>query len=398
MKLAALLATALAVGCKGAPARDEPTPNAREPAAPGAQVALDPPAERETWPELAGLPRVDPLRVISLPARRDVPRFEVGGPAMVGDLAVVASSQFGFAAVDVRRGQLVWTKPAGRHVAPPLATADAIYLIGDCLTAPELPDGELLLGCLRVVTPVGTDRAYLAIRGRTARVGAFAASAGSQQVWPAERGIVWRRGDLAVAVDAVSGAATPASAAAPPLEVRHGERRWQVTLSEDGQLDARGEPPWRARQTYGALVGAVYLPGQSPMVRVTHAERLGDRPAVMVTDLDATGSLGSQTSISPAPGIGLVGHACSTVGDVALAVRLDTSLERHYIAGYAANAMLVWTYPLPRVPRPDPVGVAMTADAVVVFHDGDTLTVLPEVSAPPTAPGAVRAASENPTP
>ena len=38
---------------------------------------------------------------------------------------------------------------------------------------------------------------------------------------------------------------------------------------------------------------------------------------------------------------------------------------------------------------PDPVGVAIAPDAVVVFHDGDTLTILPELSAPPTAPGAV---------
>jgi hypothetical protein len=50
------------------------------------------------------------------------------------------------------------------------------------------------------------------------------------------------------------------------------------------------------------------------------------------------------------------------------------------------------------MPRPDPVGIALTRDAVVVFHDGDTLTVLPELSAPPTAPGAVKAPSENATP
>ena len=102
--------------------------------------------------------------------------------------------------------------------------------------------------------------------------------------------------------------------------------------------------------------------------------------------------------MSPAPGIGLIGHAIDSVGDVALAVRLDRSLERDYIAGYAANALLMWTYPLPRVPRADPVGIAIAPDAVVVFHDGDTFTVLPELSAPPTAPGAVRPPSENATP
>jgi hypothetical protein len=98
------------------------------------------------------------------------------------------------------------------------------------------------------------------------------------------------------------------------------------------------------------------------------------------------------------PGIGLVGHAIDSVGDVALAVRLDTSLEREYIAGYAANALLVWVYPLPQMKRADPIGAAVAPDAVVVFHDGDTITVLPELSAPPTAPGAVKAPLENATP
>ena len=79
--------------------------------------------------------------------------------------------------------------------------------------------------------------------------------------------------------------------------------------------------------------------------------------------------------------------------NVAFAVRLDTSLERDFIAGYATNALLIWTYQLPRIPRADPVGIAIAHDAVVVFHDGDTFTVLPELSAPPTAPGAVRTPS-----
>jgi hypothetical protein len=55
-------------------------------------------------------------------------------------------------------------------------------------------------------------------------------------------------------------------------------------------------------------------------------------------------------------------------------------------------------YPLPETPRADPVGVALADDAVVVFHDGDTVTILPELSSPPTAPGAARGPSENATP
>jgi hypothetical protein len=98
------------------------------------------------------------------------------------------------------------------------------------------------------------------------------------------------------------------------------------------------------------------------------------------------------------PGIALLGWGASAVGDVAIAVRLDRSLRRDFIAGYAVNAMVRWVYPLPEQPRPDPVGVAVASDAVIVFHDGDTVTILPELSAPPTAPGAAKAASRNPTP
>ena len=128
------------------------------------------------------------------------------------------------------------------------------------------------------------------------------------------------------------------------------------------------------------------------------AGRHRNRPELLLFDIDATGSLNSQVSTNPAPGIGLIGHAIDSVGDVALAVRLDTSLERDYIAGYAANGLLMWTHRLPHMPRADRVGIAIAHDAVVVFHDGDTFTVLPELSAPPTAPGAVRMPSENATP
>jgi hypothetical protein len=350
------------------------------------------------WPELAGLPTVAPVRVIALPARPDVPRFTVGGPVLAGDVAIVSSSQFGFAAVDFRRGQLAWTKPAGPHVAPPQVVDGSVILIGECVNPPDIADGETLLGCMRVVTPTGADEAYFAIRGRTKAVAAFTAASGEQHVDKSERGVVWRRGEAAVAIDTTTGVATPTAAREPPVIIRDKDRTWRVRRTDEGFITAEGKPSWRTERAYSALLGAVYLPEQTPMVRVASAIRHGDRPELLLFDIDATGSLNGQVSLSPAPGIGLVGHAISSVGDVALAVRLDTSLERDYIAGYAANALLVWTYPLPRVPRPDPVGIAIAHDAVVVFHDGDTFTVLPELSAPPTAPGAVKAPSQNTTP
>jgi hypothetical protein len=355
-------------------------------------------ADTAPWPELAKLPSVEPVRVISLPARPDVPRFTVGGPVIVGDLAVVSSSQFGFIAVDFRRGQIAWTKPAGAYVAPPQISDGNVVLIGSCANAPEVGASETLLGCMRVVTPAGADVAYLAIRGKAKLVAEFAASTGTQHVDRHDKSITWRRGDAAVVIDTVTGIATPTSADAPPVVVTYKEKTWRVRQLDDGYLVAEGTPPWKSERPYTKLLGAVYLPGQSPMIRASSATMHEGKPELLLFDIDATGSLAGQVSLHPAPGIGLIGHAIDPVGNVALAVRLDKSLERDYVAGYAANALLMWTYVLPRVPRPDPIGVAIAQDAVVVFHDGDTFTVLPELSAPPTAPGAVRAPSENATP
>ncbi len=393
MKRLALLLIVAASGCKSKqPRRDDAAPVT---AARDAAVAV---ASDAPWPELAGLPATDAVRVIALPARPDVPRFTVGGPVLAGDIAIVSSSQFGFIAVDFRRGQLAWTRPAGPHVAPPQVTGGNVILIGDCINPPEVGEREALLGCMRVVTPTGADEAYFAIHGTAKAVASFAAAAGAQHVDATDDGVVWRRGDQAVAIDITTGVATPTAAGEPPIVITYHGQTWRVRRDDEGIIIADGKPPWRTRGSYTALLGAVHIPDQAPMVRMARAIRHRGTPELMVLDVDATGSLNGQVSLNPAPGIGLIGHAISSVGDVALAVRLDTSLERDYIAGYAANGLLMWTYPLPRMPRADPVGIAMAPDAVVVFHDGDTFTVLPELSAPATAPGAVRAASENATP
>jgi hypothetical protein len=370
------------------------------------------------WPELEELPRTRPARVVMLPTRPDVPRFSVGGPAIAGDVAVVASSQFGFVAVDWRRGAIAWTKPAGLHVAPPLATEAGVMLVGDCFNPPELPAGERLLGCLRVVTPAGTDQAYMAIRGKPAAVEPFAAEPGPQALWEAPprasgepvgedargkivRALRWRRGARAVTVDPLTGVATPAETAEPPpLVVEHRARRWEIEHT-DGKIAARARPRgpvvWSTENRYTALLGVVWQEDAVPMIRIATLAAGGDAPRVRVIDMDATGSLRSASARSM-PGLALLGWGTSPVGDAALAIRLDRSLRRDFIAGYAASAMVMWVHPLPEQLRPDPVGVAVAPDAVIVFHDGDTLTILPEPSSPPTAPGAGRAPSRNPTP
>ncbi len=398
------LAAAIALAACGRRApREAPSP---EPAAPGdggAAVIADAAA---AWPELEQLPRVEPERVVLLPVKPDVPRFSVGGPVIAGDVAVVASSQFGFAGVDWRRGAIAWSRPAGLHVAPPAVVEGGVALVGDCFSPPAIPEGERLLGCLRVVTPAGAELAYMAIRGKPAAVEAFAAEPGAQALWyepPREPGapgaLRWRRGERAVTVDLMSGAAAPVAALEPPpLVVEHGARRWEIE-QDDGKIVARarrgGPVLWSTDNPYTAVVGVVWQQDSAPMIRIA---TLSDRgPYVRVIDMDATGSRNTANA-RPMPGIAVLGWSASPVGDVAIAIRLDRSLRRDFIAGYAASAMVMWVHALPELPRPDPVGVAVTPDAVVVFHDGDTLTILPELSAPPTAPGAGRAPSRNPTP
>jgi hypothetical protein len=388
-----MLAFAGACRSKRTAPRDDTVPPPRGDAGPAQDAGvLDAPGP---WPALAAFPVVEPVRVIALPARPDVPRFDVGGPVIAGDVAVVSSSQLGFAAIDWRRGTLVWTKPAGLHVAPPVVKAGSAILIGDCENPPEVPD--TLLGCLRVVTAAGQDESYAAIHGK--RVEPFARSPGPQEVWlDGERAVRWRRGEQAVSIDLVTGVATPGPTDAPPVHVVYRTHAWDITRTPD-RIIARehGKLAWQTQHPYTALLGAVYLAELAPMVRVTSVGAFGGLAELNLLDIDATGSLHGQAAF-PVPAIGTLGYAIDAVGDTAIAVRMDTSLRHDFIAGYAATALLAYVYPLPEVPRADPVGVAIASDAVLVFHDGDTFTVLPELSSPPTAPGTPKQPSRNPTP
>jgi hypothetical protein len=399
----AVLVAALAVaalGCKHrgrATPDDAPRPIADDAARPAARDAGIDATAAGAWPELADLPRATARRVIALPARPDQPRFDVSGPVIVGDVAIVASSQFGFVAVDWRHGVVAWAKPTGLRVAPPLAHGGGAVLIAACLGAPEVPAGEALLGCVRVVTATGGDQGYLAIHGQGLTT--FLGAAGTQDVWArGEREVGWRRGEAAVAVDLLTGVARALLGGPPPLAVTYRGGRWDYAI-EDDVIVARqaGREAWRSRGRANALLGAVYLADQTPMLRFARIGAFGGVPEVNVLDIDATGSMHGQAAF-PVPGIGLLGFGTSPEGDVAIAVRLDRSIQRDFIAAYASTAQRMWVYPLPEVPRADLIGVAIAPDAVVVFHDGDTVTVLPELSPPPTAPGAPSGAWRNPTP
>ena len=367
--------------------------------------AADAAPDAGTWTQLAELPVVHAVRTVMLPSRPDRPRFDVVGPAILGDIAVVGSSQLGFAAVDWRRGALVWTKATGSRLAPPVVDGDDFVLISECLSAPDVPDRDQLLGCLRSVTVTGQDQAFIAIHGEAAAVEAFSHAAGTQDVWLEGNSVRWRRGDQAVSIDVMSGIARPAATAPPPLAITYKDRHWDIDQIE-GTLVARaqGKIAWRTERPYGPLLGSVWLRQQPPMVRTVSIGGRAGEQELRLNDLDVSGSMNGAVSLDTVPGIGLLAHATSPVGDVALVVRLDKTLKHDFIAGYAANALLQWVYPLPETTRVDPIGIAIGLDAkrapeaVVAFYDGDTVTILPELSAPPTTPGAVRGPSENATP
>lgn len=395
MRGALAVALVAMLGCKSK-RKDAPPPQA------GRDAASEPDAIAKPWPELDGYPVIDAVRSFAVPSRQDVPRYDVGGPILVDDLAILASSQFGFLAVDWRTGQVAWSKPAGPHVAPPVRWGASLALVGDCLAPPAVPAGELLLGCLRVVTKTGADEAYLAIRGKPGTLGGFEDAVGPQALYAVGDTLRWTRGEAAVSIDPLTGLARRSAQGRPPIVVEHDGKRWDIehvdgklVATQDGKPSAAGS--WKTDHEYTALLGVVHLHRMSPLVRFINVRMFGGQPQIHLHDMDATGSMHG-TFARPLPGIALLGWAVSPIGDAALAVRMDTSLRRDFVAGYASTAQLLWVWPLPETPRADPVGVAVAEDAVVVFHDGDTLTILPEVSAPPTAPGAGGVPSDSATP
>ncbi|HEY0255153.1 MAG TPA: hypothetical protein VGC41_26680, partial [Kofleriaceae bacterium] len=331
--------------------------------APPHHVAID--AAPSEWPLLDRFTKIEPTHVVSLPTRTTVPRFDTGGPATTNGVAVVSSSQFGFIGIDYRDGKILWTKPSGIHVAPPLARDGHFILVGECEQPPVMKPGQTLLGCLRTVTPTGGDQGFVAIHGSNVRE--FADEPGPQKLWANGEKLVWKRGEKAVTFDMLDGLATPSPITEPAIDVHLKDKTWSIVHAEDGTVQAtqKGKPSWHTERSYTELVGSITIPDQGPMVRVVNAGRYAGVPELNVFDIDATGTLNGQVAI-PTPGIGLVGHAVNAIGDTVLAVQLDRRLDHHFIVGYAANALLMWVYPLPVVQRADPVGLSVAPDAVVV--------------------------------
>lgn len=341
------------IACKARPAgvvHDDAAPATREPLL---DAAPDP---------LAAYPQVDALRTLAIPTTK--PRGDEVGPTIAGDLAIVGASGFGFAAIDYARGAVAWTKPAGARLAPPLVHDGNVLLVSDCERYTPVPDGEALLGCLRVVTTTGADVSFVPIHGKG--LDAFAADDGPQALYPDLR---WVRGAHAVTIDVFTGAARTARATPPPIEVVSRGKRFHIT-QEDGRIVARGTVPWRTEHRYTAVTGVVTTDG-APLLRIVNLGAYGGVPEAHVIDMDATGSLHAAVA-RPTPAHALLGFATNERTALALRGEID------FVAGYARNARLVYVHALPRGTRTR-VGVAVTDEGVVVFHDGDRITVLPEI-------------------
>jgi hypothetical protein len=385
---AALAALALLASCR---CGDRPAAGGDAARPIDAASAIDA-APPPSWPALASFPVAEPAVTVALPARADVPRFDVHGPVVIGDVAVVAASPVGFAAIALPTGRVIWTRPAGARVAPPLAVGAAIILVGDCPDDVASPAGELLLGCLTQVDAArGTDLGAAIVRGVRGDVEAFAAAPGPSRLRATGDGaLLWQRGEHAVTVALATGRATPAPPIVDRAELTYAGATWrwavegEVLVARDGADQER----WRFGRRVAALLGAFAAePPQVPVVRAVVASTREGQGVFSIIDIDGTS--GSQGSAAhPVPGIQVLTTGFGPHGVTVLAVRLDTSLTRDYIAAFDGNGLLLWVWPLPEQARPDAVGIALDAARVVVFHDGDRLSVLPLTWENPTAPAA----------
>lgn len=377
-----VVAALLIAGCHG-----KATPAAKPAPRDAATAVAVQDAAPDVWPELADLPVVEPVAEFAVPIAPKVPRRSLVGPVVLGDVAVVGSSQIGFAALDWHTGAVVWRRTTGSRVAPPLVHGDGVLVVGDCEHAAIPRTGEAIAGCWWVVAGDGSDLAAGHFAGPEPVVAPFLAATGDAALTPVDdHRIVWTRGDAALEVDLDTDRAAATHAHPPAAIARYKNREFDIAIDPaSGALvahDPTGAEQWRVLTKFAAIVGV--LPGESyeaPMVRVVNLHGASGKGFVDVIDIDATGSTRGQAG-TIVPGVALLGHAfLPTPGDTALAIALDAAGDRAYIAAHDGRGNLAWVSPLAEGPRADPVGLAFTDDrSVLVFHDGDRLTVLPPVA------------------
>lgn len=328
---------------------------------------------------LAGLPRAAPRWTVTLPAQ-PVPAIDVHGPVIVDGVAVVAATPVGIAGVDVEGGTVLWHRPAGGRIAEPVALdRRRVLAIGDCADGFD-PGSDVVVGCYAVLD-ARDQAAYGAGTIVAAPDAAARLGAGPTHVQHDGDTIALGREDgwLTFALpEPPRGGVRAAAAPRRRLEVSVGEGAERVDLwVADDVLELRHHDPQAmsdrsaVKDVAGGLheladgtVRAVrYVPGEPRLQPVIVHPR-----AIVLDELGAS-----------VPGIALLDAAHRDDGFV-LAIRLDSSLARDYVAAFTAEGTLTYVWPLPPPPgagRVHPVGVALADDAVVVFHDGATVTALP---------------------
>jgi hypothetical protein len=396
VQAALVVSTALlAANCKGRAAKKSLSASSSDTLSSGPvaqSVAVD--GSAAGWTMQHDLPWIEASRVILLTAPINVPQFSIVGPVVDDDIALIGSSQLGFAALRWRDGSIAWSKLGGMHLAPPLMMQGSWQLISDCPRPVDAVDDQVILGCLRTVTREGIDLSLMPIVGARAELSEFAETSGPQQTWMIDRSsrsgpvmLGWQRGETAVSIDSVTGKASITSRRANEIYANIKGEQVKFALEEEQlvarrvnviQGSERGPELWRLNDRFVAVVGVIggsrY---EAPMVRLVRiGTRLNPRGEIDLLDVDATGSNHGQAAF-PTPGIALLGRHSSTDGATALAVRVDTSLQHDLVIGYSATAERRWAFALPEIPRADPVGVAVTGDAVLIFHDGNRVSILP---------------------
>ncbi|HTJ45043.1 MAG TPA: hypothetical protein VL463_23205 [Kofleriaceae bacterium] len=384
-------------------------------------AGVDDTAVPPLWPELADLPSASPWRIaelpISAPTAAPVASY---GPLVIDQIAIVATSRAGFVAIDLTTANVMWSRPAGPRVAPPAADGVRAVLAGDCATQPRpVAAGEIALGCYDVVDPANVaDERGGFVHGAKKVVAAFDEASGVERTTITGDGaFLWRRGDRAIRVDLATGAATPANITdvTDHVDLTYGGAHWTYTLEGETLLGAvDGAIKWKTPTAGAVLVGAFNdTPPRIPLVRLagrgrprTDPPRNGGRhggnpprPTRLLL-LDIAGTDGQLGQVSHSfPGASAMSSAFGAGGATIVAIRLDDSAMRDYIATFDGNGLMTWTWPLPEppgaAPRASPPQLAITNDGWVVALFDDRVAILPLVS---TSPTPEPAPSRNPTP
>jgi hypothetical protein len=340
---------------------------------------------------LAAMPKARPRWTVTLDAA-PVPAVDVHGPILVGDAALVAGSAIGIAGIDIKTGAILTERPAAGSVGIAALDDERALAVGDCTDAIRPPKGDALIGCY-VVMDAHHEAVYgagsiVAPQKDAAQLGGGATTLFISEKPPRlafvgrdDPDAPWLRFVLAdpprgeVLAEAIETREVPIGARAASVSVPAGQF-WVV----DDVLEVRHHDP-QSLSNRSSVMNIAAAPGALHALdddRVRAFRLVPGERALQPIIIDPA-TLRLDDLGTAVPGIDLLAAAHGTKG-YAIAVRLDTSLANDYVAAFTTDGTLSYAYALPPPPnggRALPVGIAMTDDAVIVFHDGNTISALP---------------------